>query len=1248
MSKIKRSIWAAVFFLVTAIGCNKGNVNNFYKFPRSVGGAEAETKPVAVQVNVIYQNRNGGPALDLTSQNFVLKAYIFDGSEAQIEIGTEGVAPVLALPVVLTSPNISFDATVLVPTSLNPGPNGYAFHFKLESASESSTLQIADISIEKNLEALRPGVQPGAGASSNPVKMSIATSYAYELTRTLAKDDGSTSHSETYARLLTPIEAAQTSLENSAKSGNIPFNDFVFAMRTAIRYRLVTDTNFQNQIFEAAFPTPENAQANANTFSALVKQTLSDVKTALSLGSQSNAKVFDQNVIDASTLPDASELSSTIFAPRNLVFTDIDTSDKIGGILTFDPPLSAIGVDKYTLSFGGSTLGSVSATPFATIAANATHQFTIPSGTTIPANQQYFWILPVAADKSLSASGGSLLITNVGSLSIAYETPVVTFSLGKLKSTTPVVTDTLAMSSKTFSISPALPSGFTFNAANATISGTPRALFKEIPYQVTVTGPLGTATTTVKLTSSRAFFGGFDGTVYTTFEAFGKLFVGGGFRNIGESSGNILSFNSSSGMRSGGAPTPIVDGEIYAIVEDPSEPGAYYVSGEEVMTAFGADPLPLSYPGLNNVETRVFRVKPTGEIDNNFQLGLYGTVYSMAVSGDTLYVGGDLYSADYNNVDIVNLFAVNRSTGDRRTDFQIYADDDVYSLAVHNGTLFIGGSFSSLEEIDSAGVDTSISHSVDNLATVNATTGAPLFVYPVGADGYVRAMVLKGDRLYLGGEFTELGSHVETGRFPIGSAVTVSRFAAIKLNASFDGSLADAQRQTPYWFVPVDSPDNDVYALAVTDSAIYAGGSFSNVQPTTGGSPVARNNIAKFDIVSGVFVEAFNPDPDSDVLAIAAGGPSLIIAGKFSTLGTTARLYVASVNAATGVPNDSTDTDDYSYTAVSVGPSILVGGEFTLANTKPRKGLAAFDLATGAPISFQESEVPFDDGEVRTIATDGTSLYLAGQITRHNNGAERSGVVKVDPENGVLDPAFNMNISGNTTGHTVKTMIYRQGKLWLGGAFNNYLSGGSQCTNACVIDISNPSAPTVVTPTEFAVNGELEKLEATADSTKMLVVGNFGTIGTATRSRVAIYDFGTDSIDPFSVTADAPIQEAELVGNRVFIGGWFGNASSQPRNGFAAYDVAGNSLLPFDAGFQSGESVGYKGILSVGDTLYVTGNFTTALGSSRNGFAGFGLGNLGLTDWQPASHIESGGYFLKTQSNAFYFVDNVLYQLGDL
>lgn len=258
-----------------------------------------------------------------------------------------------------------------------------------------------------------------------------------------------------------------------------------------------------------------------------------------------------------------------------------------------------------------------------------------------------------------------------------------------------------------------------------------------------------------------------------------------------------------------------------------------------------------------------------------------GIVYAIAQSGNTVYIGGRFTSVRAcpvgttctgNIVAVNNLAAFDATTGQAIRTFKPAVTGGsptsgggttlptVYGLAVLDGKLFIGGSFTTV-----AGQPRL------NFAAVDAVSGAldPGVSASVGADAntYVRTVLANSSRVYIGGNFTTVGG------------VARQRLAAFSSTGALDTAW---KPRTSTWVKNL--------AFSCDGSKVIAGGSFRSAAGS--GQPIqSRVTVARFNAVTGAMdawhtpdgvipngINAFDLAPTCDRLFVAYGGSNMIFA----------------------------------------------------------------------------------------------------------------------------------------------------------------------------------------------------------------------------------------------------------------------------------------------------------------------------------------------------------------------------------
>lgn len=223
----------------------------------------------------------------------------------------------------------------------------------------------------------------------------------------------------------------------------------------------------------------------------------------------------------------------------------------------------------------------------------------------------------------------------------------------------------------------------------------------------------------------------------------------------------------------------------------------------------------------------------------------------------------------------------------------------VLTIAVSGGVVYVGGSFS-----DTIPANPAVNQR-NRLAAFDATTGA-LTAWNPRANADVRAIVVSGTNVYVGGAFTGFGTPV----------VTRNRLAAL--------GVADG---LPTAWDP--NVNGQVNAIVVSGANVYAGGAFQVVNGTTvalGGT--ARNRLAAFDATTGT-VTAWDPNVGGTVNTMVLNGTALYIGGAFTNLNTApvvTRNRLAVVDLTSGVvdPAWNPNANQQVNTLTLVGNTVYV------------------------------------------------------------------------------------------------------------------------------------------------------------------------------------------------------------------------------------------------------------------------------------------------------------------------------------
>jgi hypothetical protein len=184
--------------------------------------------------------------------------------------------------------------------------------------------------------------------------------------------------------------------------------------------------------------------------------------------------------------------------------------------------------------------------------------------------------------------------------------------------------------------------------------------------------------------------------------------------------------------------------------------------------------------------------------------------------------------------------------------------------------------------------------------------------------------------------------------------------------------------------------DGRVYAIAKVGGTIVVGGTFTQVQHSTGGTTYARNSIMAFDEATGAVSTTFQPVLNGIVngLATAPDGQSVYVGGAFTTVNGANQRGITRLNVTTGV-RDATFTARTTSTVNDViynNGRVYIGGYFGQVNGVVRERLAGVDATTGALLPGPNSTIgaPFQGSSLVAkldVSPSGNRLVAIGSFT---------------------------------------------------------------------------------------------------------------------------------------------------------------------------------------------------------------------------------------------------------------------------
>lgn len=436
--------------------------------------------------------------------------------------------------------------------------------------------------------------------------------------------------------------------------------------------------------------------------------------------------------------------------------------------------------------------------------------------------------------------------------------------------------------------------------------------------------------------------------------------------------------------------------------------------------------------------------------------GACGSVYALAVSGSTVYVGGifDTIGGQRRNY----IAGLNAADGTATT-FNPNANNSVFALAVSGSTVYAAGGFNSRDGSPTIG-----GQARNYVAALNMIDGAATGFNP-NPNGSVTAFGVSGSAVYLGGYFSSLGGVVRRSIAAIdaidgtatswdpgargsngndgivyalavsGSTVYVGgyfssiggqpRISIAAINAA-DGSATSWNPSAKYGSGPAV-----VETLAVAGSTIYAGGAISSI----GGQP--RSDIAALSAADGT-ATTWNPTANDAVATLMVSGDLVYVGGYFTTIGGQIRNKIAALNASDGTATswdpDATPNGNVLALAIS-GSTVYAGGDFITMHGVLRRNIAGINASDGTPTSFDpEANDPTSGGGVFALAVSGSTVYAAGFFSTIG-GQSRNLLAGLNASDG---SATSFDPNGAPGFGAYALAVAADGTLYAGGSFDTF------------------------------------------------------------------------------------------------------------------------------------------------------------------------------------------------------------------
>jgi Domain of unknown function (DUF5122) beta-propeller len=532
-----------------------------------------------------------------------------------------------------------------------------------------------------------------------------------------------------------------------------------------------------------------------------------------------------------------------------------------------------------------------------------------------------------------------------------------------------------------------------------------------------------------------------------------------------------------------------------------------------------------------------------------------GQVLAIEPAGSTTYIGGQFTQVGPATGCGV---PISTSTGSALDDYDWI--NGTVNIAVPDGSggLYIGGDFTKVGGLTRNRVAHLLSdHTVDPNWDPNATGGSPT---------YVKAILVHGSSVYVGGYFTSIGGQTRNNLARLNnttgaadswnpapdSAVYVLETSADGGTLYVGGNFYNIGGQARKYMTAISTstgnagawdpqPDGGIWCLLRYGSTLYVGGGFTHLDSYT-----FKSHLAAYS-TSTMTLTGFSPDPWDTVesMAISGDGSLLYIGGNFLGLypGSVwyARTRLAAVNTTTGIPTDWDPGADATIHSIALsGSTLYAGGEFKNAGGAARNYLAALSTGSNSAASWN----PNANKPVNTLAMTGSYVFAGGTLTSVG-GVIRNHIAALDTSGHAT--SWNPGADGD-----VYCIESAGATVYAGGSFQN--AGGQLRSNIVALSASSGSATT------WDPGANAGVYDCLLDGSTLYIGGEFSHAGGQDRNRIAAIDTSSANANSWNpnITRSGGggwVRTLGLNGTTLYAGGWFTQVGTDSRNYLAAIDA---------------------------------------------------------------------------------------------
>lgn len=477
----------------------------------------------------------------------------------------------------------------------------------------------------------------------------------------------------------------------------------------------------------------------------------------------------------------------------------------------------------------------------------------------------------------------------------------------------------------------------------------------------------------------------------------------------------------------------------------------------------------------------------------------------------------------------------------------------VRALVIHGDNLFIGGSIESIGDMP-----------VNNIARFNISESK---WYDMGEGvtaqyvSWVNSLAISGDNLYVGGDFTMAGGE---------QAINIARY---DINESS-------------WHNLSEKFDRRVDALKGIDDMLFVSGAFYNEAGTVQ-TRIARYNTsdASWDIITDSISGA--------VFAFAVKDNQLYVGGSFTIINGQLMRGVARYNMNSGIWISIGNVYGTVRALTIYNDMLFVGGTLSGAVDIDAENIIMLNLSNGE----WEALGPGVNYHVHSVLVDDDDLYVVGGRSTTSPGPVSPYVSK-------------FNITTNTWQNSdfqvddeVYAIIEKDGYLYIGGYFG--IAGGILSPGLASINKETLIGKPLFSVSEFFLNGSTQDLVVHGND--IYIGGQFTFAGDKAVNHIVRYNIIDGTWHRLGDGVNRPVRTLALSGDNLYVGGIFTEAGGEPANRIARYNISSGSWHQLGDGVDMGLFGGVSVIKVNGTDVFVGGEFDEAGGIATGHIARFDI-----------------------------------------